>query len=272
MKSCWTPTGTVISLHPKHNKLEEEKSGHYFLLWHSGQVRITSLWVLWDKGSKYFHWLLLRAELEPCTARVSPGIWLRGFGGGCAAPSGRPKGADPLEATADWTYCASGWVTSSPSPNLAARLKLWRKIQHLIKPFPLPLPLFLCFTSTFRMKSLKAKRKPGKWWSQPSYIQESAWGRPRFNPLFYLANLEFAFPTTKKNNPTAELLRDVFGYLETFLGICHAWFLWSQFLFVGSAQILIEQKRRTVRGTTWYSISSQKYGGNLLHFLLFALQ
>lgn len=135
-----------------------------------------------------------------------------------------------------------------------------------------PPALFLCFTSTFQMKSLKAKRKPGKWWSQPSYIQESAWGKPRFNPLFCLASLEFAFPTTKKKNPTAELLRDVSGYMETFLGICHAWFLWSQFLFVGSTQILIEQKRRTVRGTTWFNISSQKYGGNLLHFLLFALQ
>lgn len=69
MKSWWASTGTErFQLHPKHNKLGEEKPGHYFLLWSSGQVRRTSLWMLWDKGSKYFHWLLLRAELEPCTA------------------------------------------------------------------------------------------------------------------------------------------------------------------------------------------------------------
>lgn len=236
---------------------------------------------LWDKGSKYFHWLLFRAELEASTATGESWHMAEGLHGGCAAPSGRPKGADPLEATADWTYCASGWVTSSPSPNLAARLKLCRKLQYLIKP------VFLSFFLSFRFffflyfhfsNGIFESKEETREVVIPTCLcarclsSMKAWSRPKFNPLFCLGSLEFALPTTKKNHPAAEIWRDVFGCMETFLWFCHACFLWSQFLFVGRTQILMEQKRRTVRGTTWYNIFSQKYGGNLLHFLLFALQ
>lgn len=46
--------------------------------------------------------------------------------------------------------------------------------------------------------------------------------------------------------------------MEIFSRICRASFLLSQFFFVGSTQILMEQKRKTVRVTPWHNISSQE--------------
>lgn len=73
-----------------------------------------------------------------------------------------------------------------------------------------------------------------------------------------MRRLKFAFPTVKENNPSTEISGDVFRYMEIFSHICHAPFLLSQFFFVGSTQILMEQKRKTVRVTPWHNISSQE--------------
>lgn len=130
-----------------------------------------------------------------------------------AAQRNMSTGSPQQSRTAGWAYCASGWATSSPTLNLAARLKHWRETLGLIKPFLfcliVPPPPF------FKLNLWKQRRN-----------QESAgpdlftfrthnaclgWNRSRFNHLFCLRRLELAFPAMKENNPTTELFGDVFG-------------------------------------------------------------
>lgn len=279
IKSWWTPTGTGrFQLHPKHITLEEEKSGHWFLLCSSWQVCRTSQWVLWDKGSKHFHWWLLRAELEPCTAtgeswHMAEGLWWR-----VCSSIWQPQGSRSTASHSRLNILCFWLGDLLPQPKFGSQTKTVEEntaFDQTILYFFFGSLLYFHFSNEI-FESKEETRGvviPTCLCSRVGCLYNmKAWSRPRFNPLFCLGSLEFPFPTIKKKNPTAEIFRDVFGYMGIFLCICHARFLWSQFLFVGGTQILMEQERRTGRGTTWYNISSQKYGDNLLHFLLFALQ
>jgi len=70
---------------------------------------------------------------------------------------------------------------------------------------------------------------------------------------------------------TTQLLRsgDVFRYMEIFSCICHASFLLNWFFFVGSTQILMEQKKKTVGVTPWQNVSSQKLFSALCAAIVF---